>query len=44
MAIEMPTRSLLMRLENVEMKFKQGRGFFHALSGINLDVWSEDFI
>lgn len=44
MAIEMPKRELLMQLENVEMNFKQGRGYFHALSDINLEVYKEDFI
>lgn len=34
----------LMRLENVNMDFKQGRGFFHALRDINLSVYKEDFI
>lgn len=34
----------LLSLQNVHMNFKQGRGFFHALSDINLNAYDGDFI
>ncbi|MBP5605490.1 MAG: ABC transporter ATP-binding protein [Ruminiclostridium sp.] len=34
----------LMKLEGVNMNFKQGRGFYHALHEINLEVKQNDFI
>ena len=38
------TEKPLLELKNVDMDFKQGRGFFHALQDINFSVYDKDFI
>ena len=39
-----PNERPLLELKNVDMDFKQGRGFFHALQDINFSVYDKDFI
>ena len=39
-----PNERPLLELKNVDMDFKQGRGFFHALQDINFSVYEKDFI
>ena len=34
----------LLSLQGIDMNFKQGRGYFHALKDINLDAYDGDFI
>ncbi|MBR1672958.1 MAG: ABC transporter ATP-binding protein [Fretibacterium sp.] len=40
----MSSATPILSLQNVDMNFKQGRGYFHALQNINLDAGEEDFI
>ncbi len=44
MKINVNNSELLMKLKDVNMNFKQGKGWFHALSNINLDIYKRDFI
>lgn len=44
MAAERKEKKKLMELKNVTMDFKLGKGKFHALNNINLDVFASDFI
>ena len=37
-------KELLMSLKDVQMNFKQGRSYFHALHDINLDIYKQDFV
>ncbi len=41
---EKHTERPLLSLHDVDMNFKQGRGYFHALKDINLDAYDGDFI
>lgn len=40
----MSDKEAILDLQHVEMNFKQGRGYFHALQDINLSAYDEDFI
>ena len=40
----MADKTAILDLKHVEMNFKQGRGYFHALQDINLTAHDGDFI
>ncbi|MCD8019669.1 MAG: ABC transporter ATP-binding protein [Clostridiales bacterium] len=37
-------KNIKMSLKNVSVDFKQGKGVFHALDNINLDIYEKDFV